>query len=85
MKLTEMGIQTRTKNLRSTGQLSKKQVEALSSLVSGTLDSMGGVSWDAEGDDIKAYKFWIDLLRTLGDHENADEWVTSLATDGIHI
>ena len=85
MKLNEMGIRARTKNLRSTGQLSKKQVEALSSLVSGTLDSMGGVSWDAEGDDIKAYKFWVELLYTMGDTKNADEWVESLATDGIHL
>jgi hypothetical protein len=85
MKLNEMGIQARTKVTPSTGQLSKKQVDALASLVSGTLDSMGGVSWDAEGDDIKAYKFWVDLLYTMGAKEDADEWVTSLATDGIHL
>lgn len=85
MKLNEMGIRSRTKVVPSTGQLSKKQVDALAALVGGTLDSMGGVSWDAEGDDIKAYKFWIELLYTMGASAEADDWVKSLATDGIHL
>lgn len=86
MKLIEMGIRTHAgRRPRSTGQLSKEQVEALASLVSGTLDSLGGVSWDAQGEDIKAYKFWIELLYAMGATEEADDWVRSLAEDGIDL